>query len=166
MQWCYLKRFGQHCTRFLPVQYCPKSIKTTLNKIFFVQCCLEPFGQHCTRFLPVQCCPKSIKTTLNRIFPCNVVWTLLENIAQDFFSYFVQCCPKKIKTLKKSFLMQCCLQPQGQHYIGFFLWNIFPEVLRQHCKGFFFPLRCNVICSLLGNIAQDFYLCNVDPKVL
>ena len=82
VQWCYLKRFGQHCTRFLPVQYCPKSIKTTLNKIFFVQCCLEPFGQHCTRFLPVQCCPKSIKTTLNKIFH---VKCCLEVLGQGFY---------------------------------------------------------------------------------
>ena len=27
------------------------------------------------------------------IFMCNIVWSLLGNIAQGFFSYFVQCCP-------------------------------------------------------------------------
>ena len=32
---CYLEPLGQHCTRFLPVQYGPKSIKATLNRILF-----------------------------------------------------------------------------------------------------------------------------------
>ena len=31
---CCLEPLGQHCIRFLPVQCCPKSIKTTLNMIF------------------------------------------------------------------------------------------------------------------------------------
>ena len=67
---CCLEPHGQHCTRFLPVQCCPKSIKTTLNRIF--SCALlslEPQGQHCIGYLTVQCCPRSIKTTLNKIFP-------------------------------------------------------------------------------------------------
>ena len=73
-------------------------------------------------------------------------------------------CPKKIKaTLKNVFLVHCCLQPQGEHYIGILLWDIVPKVLKEHCTGFFL---CNVICSLLGNIAQGFHLCNVVPKVL
>ena len=55
-------------------------------------------------------------------FLSNVVWSILDNMAQVFFQLLVQCCPKKIKTtLKKIFLVHCCLQPQGQHYIGFFL---------------------------------------------
>ena len=32
----------QYCLGFWPVQCCPKSIKTTLNRIFLTQCCLEP----------------------------------------------------------------------------------------------------------------------------
>ena len=43
-------------------------------------------------------------------FLCNVLWSLLDNMAQGFLSYFVQCFPKKIKTaLKMIFLVQCCL---------------------------------------------------------
>ena len=63
---------GQYCTGFLPVQRCPKSIKSTLNSIFVfpVQCCLEPLGQYSTKFLHGQYCPKSIKTILNKIFSC------------------------------------------------------------------------------------------------
>ena len=47
--------YVQHCTRFLPVQCCPKSIKATLNKFFPVQCCLELYGQHGTRFFQLLC---------------------------------------------------------------------------------------------------------------
>ena len=81
-----------------------------------------------------------------------------------FFSYFVQSCPKKTKTtLKKIFLVQCCLQPQRQYYIEFILWNIVPKVLRQHRAGFFL---CNVVCGLLDIITSGFYLYSVVPKVL
>ena len=31
---CCPEPVGQHCTRFLPVPCCPKSIKTTLNRVF------------------------------------------------------------------------------------------------------------------------------------
>ena len=91
-KWCYSDDIG-----FFPVQCCPKSITTLLNRIFScgmfsqgfylynvvpkvlrqhwtgffpLQCCLEPIEQHCKKFLPVQCFPKSIKTTLNSIFSC------------------------------------------------------------------------------------------------
>ena len=100
----------EYCTRFLPVQCCPKSIKTTMNLWFFpvhaVMC------GACTKFLPEQCCPKSIKTTLNRIFSyemlsgdswdsqsfylCNVVPRVLRQHWIRFVP--VQCCPKSIKT--------------------------------------------------------------------
>ena len=34
-------------------------------------------------------------------------------------------------------LVQCRLEPQGQHYIGFFLCNVVPGVLRKHCHRTF-----------------------------
>ena len=58
---CCLEPQGQHCIEYLPMQCYPRSIKTTLNRIFLVRCGLEPLRQHCTRFLPVPCSPKSIK---------------------------------------------------------------------------------------------------------
>ena len=64
---------GEYCTRCLPMQCCPKSIKTTLSKMFSVQCCRKVLGKHCTRLLPVQCCPKRIKTTLNKLFSCAIL---------------------------------------------------------------------------------------------
>ena len=55
--------------------------------------------------------------------------------------------------------MQNCLEPLGQHCVGFFfLCNVIPIVLRQHCTGFFIAesyLEC------LG-----FQLCNAVPRLL
>ena len=34
LRWCFLEALGQHCTRFLPMQCCPKIIKTILNRFF------------------------------------------------------------------------------------------------------------------------------------
>ena len=39
----------------------------------------------------------------------------------------MQCCPNSIKTSNRIFLIQCCLKPQGQLYIRFFLCNVVPE---------------------------------------
>ena len=61
------------------------------------------------------------------------------------------------------FAMLCCLEPLGQHSIGFFLYNIVSRILRQYCTGFFL---CNVVWSLKVNIAQGFNLCKVVPAVL
>ena len=78
---CCLEPQRQHWIGYLPVQYCPRSIKTALNRIFPIQCCLKPLGQHCARFLLLLCCVKSIKTTLIRNFSCAMLsgasWTTL-----------------------------------------------------------------------------------------
>ena len=39
--------------------------------------------------------------------------------------------------------MQCCLEPLGQHCIGFQLCNVVQRVLRQHCTGFFL-MQCSL----------------------
>ena len=128
---------------FLPLQCCPKSITKLLNRI--VSCAMLSGASWTTLHKVFYLCnvvPRVLSQYWTRFFLCNVVWSLLDNMAKGFFSYFVQCCPKKIKTTrKKIFLVQCCLQPQGQYYIGFFLWNIVPKVLRKHCTGFF-PVQC------------------------
>ena len=67
-QFC-LESLG-HYTGFLAVQCCPKSIKTTLNRIFSRAMLSGASWTTLHSFFPVQCCPKSIKTTLNRIFAC------------------------------------------------------------------------------------------------
>ena len=123
---CCLQSLGQHCTKFLLVQCCPKSIKTTLNRFFLMNIAWilldnifqgfyffiivpKVLRQHRTRFLLVQCCPKSIKTKLNTIFfLCNVVPKVLRQHWTIFL--FVQCCPKSIKTKLNTifFPVQCC----------------------------------------------------------
>ena len=66
------------------MQRYPKSVKTTLQRIFFIQSCLEALRQQCIEFLTVQCCPKTIKTTLNRVFSDAVFsgafWTRLHRV--------------------------------------------------------------------------------------
>ena len=116
---CCVESLGQYFRGFLPVQCCPKSIKTTLNRIFLVQCCLEPFGEYCTRFLPMQYFPKSIKTILSKMFSCNVVRRFLENIAQAF--YLCNVVPRELRQQwTEFFLVQYCLEPQGQYCLGYF----------------------------------------------
>ena len=85
MQYC-VESLGQHCTRLLPVECCPKRIKTTLSRIFSWAVLSGASRKTLSRVFPLRCCPKSILTTLNRIFfLCNVVWNLLGNIAQGFY---------------------------------------------------------------------------------
>ena len=80
-----LTLLGQYCARFLRVQCCPKSINTTLNKIFHVQCCLEAIGQHCTRFSLVHCCHKRIKDNIEQdFFLWNVVWSSRTTLPRVF----------------------------------------------------------------------------------
>ena len=60
--------------------------------------------------------------------------------------------------------MQSCLEPLRQHCIELQLCNVVQRVLRQHCTGFSLMQCC--LGSLSDNIAQDFYLRNVVPRVL
>ena len=127
---CYLESLGQHCTEFLLVQCCPKSITTLLNRNFSCECFLEALGQHCTRFLHAQCCPKTIKTTLNRIYSWVMFfWRLLSNIAQGF--YLCNVVPRVLRQHWTGFF-------SVQHSIapGFYLCNVVPVVLRQHWTVF------------------------------
>ena len=78
VSWATLHRFftnvvprvlRQHWTGFFSFSMLPRVSRTTLNKIF-----------------PVQCCHRSIKTILHMLFsPCNIVWRLLNNIGQGFY---------------------------------------------------------------------------------
>ena len=65
---CFLKPHRQHYIPFLPAQYCPKSIKTTLNRSFSYAMLSGASRATLHRVLAMQCCPKIIKTTLHRIF--------------------------------------------------------------------------------------------------
>ena len=68
---CCLEPLGQHCIGFWPVHCCPKSIKTTLNRIFSyallsgasrttlhrVFTCAMLFGASCTTLHKIFICP-------------------------------------------------------------------------------------------------------------
>ena len=78
----------QHCRRSCPVQCCPMSIKTTLNRIFLVQCCLEPHGQHYIGFPLCYVVPGVLRQHIQDFLLCNVVWSLRDNIARGFNQWF------------------------------------------------------------------------------
>ena len=89
--WSFLDNIGQHCTRLLPVQCCPKNIKTTLNvgQDFFLciivwslldntaqgfyQCNVvsRVLIQHCTVILHVQCCLEPLEEHCTGFLPVN-----------------------------------------------------------------------------------------------
>ena len=131
--YCCLEPLRQHCIRFRTMQCYPKSIKTTLHMIFFIQSCLELLGQDCIGFLTVQCCPQSIKTTLNIIFSFAILSgttqitshriltypMLSEEYSYAMLSGTTQTIQHRISTYGKLFfLMQYCLEPLRQHCIG------------------------------------------------
>ena len=100
-----VRQHRQDCMEHFTVQCCSRVLRQHRKGFFPVQDCLRLLGKHCTRFLPVQCCPKSIKTTMNKIFfLCNVVCSLLGNIVQSF--YWCNVVPRVLR----------------QHWTGFFLW--------------------------------------------
>ena len=155
---------------YLPVQCCPKGIKTTLNKIFHVHCCLEPLGQHCIWYLPVQCRTRSIKTTLNKIFP---VSGCLEPLGQHYTRFLaVFCCPKGIKTtLIRIFLLCNVVRSFLDNIVqGFYLLNACPWLtdifyeennlcnvalimLVQHCIGIL-PSQCWLVQLLIEKLIE------------
>ena len=64
----------QNCIGFLPAQFCPKSIKRTLRRIFSNTKLSDAIRQHCIGPSAAQCCPKSIKTTLHMIFSYSMLY--------------------------------------------------------------------------------------------
>ena len=120
------------------MQCCPKSTKTTMNRIFSVQSCLELLKQHrqdcmehftcvmlfylcndvprVTGFFSLQCCLELPGQHCTRFLP-------------------VQCCRKSIKTtLNRAF---SCSMLSGAswttfHKVFVYLYNVVPRLLRQH----------------------------------
>ena len=119
------------CIRFLPVECCPKSIKTTSNRIFF--CALFFGASRMTSHRSFTCVIFSIQGVLRKhwtgLFLCNVDCNLLDNIAKGY---------------------------NIAH-----LYYIVPKVLRQHSSGFFSCamlsgdswtlLHEDFTCSMLGH---------------
>ena len=77
-----------------------------------MQSCLEPLGQHWKGFSTVQCCPNSFKAALDRIFS----YAMFSEAFQTTLHRTVTFAKDNISQV---FLMQSCLEPLGQHCIGF-----------------------------------------------
>ena len=137
---CCLESLGWHCGRFLPVQYCPKSITTTLSRIFS---CATLFG--------------AFLTTIYEVFTCAQKYSL-GNIEQDIF--LVQCCQQPFGQHYTSFLPAPCYLKSVKTTLnkifflcsvvwslfdniaqGFYLYHVVSKVLRQHWTRFF-PVQC------------------------
>ena len=136
-----------------------------MKRVFFrVWCFQQAPVQHCTRCLLAQCCRKSIQTTLNRIFfLCNVVWSLLDNIAQSFYlcNVFARILGLYWTGL---FHVQYFLEALGQHCTRFLPMQYCPKSIKTTLNKIFFLFH--VVWSQLDSIAQSVYLCNVVPRVL
>ena len=121
--------FREQCTEFFSVQCCLESLGHYTG-FLPVQCCLEPLGHHCTGFLPVpvQCCPKRIMTTGKRTSRTTLSRTILYGI------FPLQYCPRSIKTTMHRifFLFNFAWSLLGNIAQGFYLYNVVPRVLRQH----------------------------------
>ena len=70
---------------FFHQQCCPKSVKTTLNRIFSRPMLSQEYQDKIQQdFFHQQCCPKSIKATLKRILSRPVLsgapWTTLQKV--------------------------------------------------------------------------------------
>ena len=61
LEQCCLEPQGQHWIEYLLEQYCPKSIKTTLSRIFSCEILSESSWVILHRFLLAYCCPKVLR---------------------------------------------------------------------------------------------------------
>ena len=108
---CCLKFQRQQCIGFWPVQYSLKNIKTTLKRIF--SCALLSRASRTTLHwvFPVQYCSRSIETTLHKIFYCAKMSGAPPTALYKVLTF--------ISIMTEFFLVQCCLEPLGQHCTGF-----------------------------------------------
>ena len=121
---CCLEPIGQHCTRLLPVQCCPHSIKTILNRNF--SCAMWSWANW-TKLHKIFTCVMLSQEYWDNIkqefFQCNVVWNLLDNIAQRLYLCNV---------VSRVLLL---------YWTEFFHVQFFLEALGEHCKRFL-PVQC------------------------
>ena len=112
-------------------------------------------------------------------FLCNVVeiWTVLARHLQQpvipdekYCRKVTRCFSDDIRSTR-CFVVQCCLEPLGQYCIWFFLYNVLPGVLRQHCTGrasrilsnqsyantFETTLHKEITCAVLAQSAQSSF---------
>ena len=175
---CFLKPHRQHYIPFLPAQYCPKSIKTTLNRSFSYAMLSGASRATLHRVLAMQCCPKIIKTTLHRIFSDAMLsgafrttlhWSIKTTLDRDFshamlsgaswaILHRVFSCLDIVPTVLRQhctrlFLMHCCLELFGQHCIEFWPVQCCPKSIKAKLyRTFFYAILSGASRSTLRRI--------------
>ena len=149
---------GTTLDRVFPVQCCPRSIKTTLHRIFSCvilsgahhprqHCNVVPgvLRKHCSEFFPVQCRQEPLGQHCIGFFLCNAVPGVLQQHCTGFFYFFP---------------MQCCLEPLGQHCIEFWPVQCCPKSITTTLNRIFF--LCIVVWSLKDDIFNVglFHICS------
>ena len=116
---CCLEPLGYNCIRFTPVQSCPKSIKTKLHKVFSYAMLSGACRATLHRLLTCAMLSQEYQGNIKQdFFLQNVVCSHSDNIAQNFDLCNV--IPRVLRQhCTRPFLIQSCLEPFGQHYIGF-----------------------------------------------
>ena len=134
---CSLGPLGQYCTRFLPVESCPKSIKTTLNRIFF---CAMFSGANYTKLDKFSTCAvlfQAYEDNIKRGFLLwNVLLGFLDNITLGFYMWNVV--PRILQHYRTGFFhVQCCLQQIGLHCTWFLPVQCCPKSIKKTLNWIF-----------------------------
>ena len=96
---CCLKHLRQHCIELWPVQCCPKSNKTTLNRIFSYAILSWSISDNIALgFEPCNVVPRVLRRDWTGAF---LIQCCLEHLGHCVGFCPVQCCPKSIKTTFK-----------------------------------------------------------------
>ena len=97
--------------------------------------CLEPLGNYCIRFWPVQSCPKSIKTKLHRIFPDEILSGAFQATLHRVLTCAMLSRKYQSKIAQDFFIYNVFWSLWDNITYRFYLHNVVPRVLRQHCTG-------------------------------
>ena len=160
----YLQPLGQYCARFLPVQCCPKRFMAILNRIFPMQRCLENIAQG---FYLCNIVPRVLRQDWTKFFTSTVVWRFLDNITQGI--YLCNVVPRELRQHWTGFfLVQYCLNPQGQHCLGYLLVQCCPKSIKKTLNRIFYcamlsgtswaTLRKVFTCAMLAHCWQTTFL--------
>ena len=90
--------------------------------------------------------PRLLKQHWTKFTPCNAVWRLLDDIAQSFYLSNVD--PRELREHWIGFfLVQCCLEPQGQHCLGYLLVQCYPKSIKTTLNSIF-------SCAMLSGVSR------------
>ena len=119
------------------MQCCPKSIKTELSRIFSYAMLSGASRTTLHRNMTCSCCLNCVKKTLHKIFSYANLFGASRTTLHRVFTCAMLPQEYQDKNYTECFLMQYCLEPLGQHCIGFRPVQCFPKSMKQNCTGFF-----------------------------